>query len=138
MTRLILTIAVAAVVGLAAFVWQRLQKPAAPTDLGGELPTVLDRDDFTGADVPWLIAVFSSATCMACADVLAHVRSIESSTVAVQDVEVALDPELHRRYRIDSVPATLAVDRDGVVRGSWLGPLAPADQAELDDLILTR
>jgi hypothetical protein len=44
--------------------------------------------------------------------------------VAVQEVEVGVDADLHGRYSIDAVPTTIIADADGVVRGSFLGPVS--------------
>ena len=68
------------------------------------LPEQLDRADFVAPDRPWLVAVFTSATCATCADVQAKVEVLASDDVAVDAIEYTTRPDLHRRYRIDAVP----------------------------------
>ena len=47
--------------------------------------------------------------------------------MAVQQVEVTAEPELHRRYGIDAVPLTLVADEQGVVVKHFIGPLTATD-----------
>jgi hypothetical protein len=47
--------------------------------------------------------------------------------VAVADVELADEPELHRRYGIDAVPLLVLADAEGVVRASFVGPPSATD-----------
>ncbi|HZY08991.1 MAG TPA: thioredoxin family protein, partial [Ilumatobacteraceae bacterium] len=72
-------------------------------------------------------AVFSSATCMTCADVAAKAEVLRCSQVGVVDVEYSAAPELHRKYNVDAVPITVIADRDGVVRASFVGPMSATD-----------
>ena len=53
----------------------------------GRVPTQLDRADFDRPDAPWLVAVFTSATCDTCADVVAKAEVLASDDVAVDHVE---------------------------------------------------
>ena len=113
-----------ALVGLAivvALIVDR-RRPAPPTQPTWAVPSQVDRDDFDGRDKPWLVAVFTSATCSTCAGVWARVRPLENDDVAVQEVEAVLRKDLHQRYGVDAVPMLLVVDREGVVRGSLVGP----------------
>lgn len=134
MDRLLLVLVLASGAVLAAWAIQRLRPAAAPTNLGAT-PEQLDRGDFVAPGAPWLIAVFSSLTCLACADVQRSVAAFEGRDVAVQDVEVGADGAMHSRYRIESVPTTLLADGTGTVRGAWVGPLSALDTAELSRLI---
>src|SRR4029453_12297661 len=94
----------------------------APGAHGADLPQALDRADFPTATAPWLLAGFTSATCATCAGVLASVSGLAAADVAVVDVEWGGDRELHRRYRIDAVPAVAVVDRGSNVHRWLLGP----------------
>ncbi len=120
-----LVIAVAAVV--VAVVVQRRQRPAAPTATGYNVPDQLDRADFARPQAPWLVAVFTSATCHSCAAVWDKARMLDSDVVATHEVEVTASGELHGKYGIDGVPATVVADIDGVVRASFLGPVTATD-----------
>jgi hypothetical protein len=111
---------VAAAIVIAIIVERR--RPAPPTQPKWAVPSQLDRDDFDGRDVPWLVVVFTSATCTTCKDVLVKARPLESPHVAVQEVEAVARKDLHQRYAIDAVPMLLLADAEGVVRGSLVGP----------------
>ena len=83
--------------------------------------------DFERPDAPWLVAVFTSATCHTCADVVAKAAVLASDDVAVTDIEWQTQRDVHDRYRIDSVPLLVIADREGVVRGSFAGPVTATD-----------
>ena len=124
MVKLVIVGAVVLVAVAAAFVAQRRRPapPSNPTDYTA--PAQLDRADFPGPDAPWLVAVFSSATCSTCAEVWTRAQVLESEVVAVAEVEAQRDAELHRRYRIEAVPITVVADSTGVVRRSFVGPVS--------------
>ena len=128
-TLIVMAIAAAAAVALA--LWQQRRQRAAPTAARGEPPTSLDRRDFRDPEAPWLIAVFTSATCSSCAAVLAELREQESADVVVADVEVAAEPRLHRKYAIDSVPTAVIADATGDAKLAFVGPLGPDHRAAL-------
>lgn len=121
MTRVLLAVGLVAIAIAVALIVER-RRPAPPTQPTWAVPSQLDRDDFDGRDKPWLVLVFTSATCTTCAGVWARVRPLENDEVAVQEVEAVERKDLHQRYAIDAVPMLLVVDRDGVVRGSLVGP----------------
>ena len=120
---------VAAVVGFAAgvAVVVRRRRPEPPTQGKWPVPTQLDRADFDRPDAPWLVVVFSSTTCLSCADAVEKAEVLASAEVVVQDVEVTASPDLHRRYGIDAVPVTVVADGDGVVRASFVGAPSATD-----------
>ena len=120
---------VAAVVGFAAgvAVVVRRRRPEPPTQGKWPVPTQLDRADFDRPDAPWLVVVFSSTTCLSCADAVEKAEVLASADVVVQDVEVTASPDLHRRYGIDAVPVTVVADGDGVVRASFVGAPSATD-----------
>ncbi len=139
MERLVLALvlgALAAVVALVAA--RRDRRRQEPVRTGFVVPDQLDRADFVRPGAPWLVAVFSSATCDACAGVIERARPLDSAEVAFQEVEVGLRADLHRRYGIDGVPTTVIADARGAVRAHFLGPMTAAELwatvAELRDL----
>ena len=54
-------------------------------------------------------------------------QALASPSLAVAEVELATEPELHRRYGIDAVPLVLLADAEGVVRASFVGPPTATD-----------
>lgn len=116
-------VAVAVVVGL---VLRRRQVVQAPTQPSVAVPAQLDRADFA-APTPWLVAVFSSATCTTCADVVRKARVLSSPEVTVLDIEFGSAKDLHRKYNIEAVPVVAIADADGVVRAGFAGPVTATD-----------
>ena len=127
MDRLALAVIFALVAAGVALVLGRRARPDAPTQPSGRVPEQLDRGDFDRPDAPWLVAVFTSQTCDACADVRGKVEVLASDQVAVAAIEYPGDRELHERYHIDAVPLVVIADPDGVVRRSFLGPVTATD-----------
>ena len=103
------------------------RRPEAPTQGNWAVPAQLDRADFARPDAPWLVAVFTSATCDSCAKAVEHAKVMASESVAVDEAEVKARPDLHRRYHIDAVPIIVVADADGVVRTSFTGPPSATD-----------
>ena len=95
MDRLLLVLALVSVAGAAAFVVQRRSTPDPPTQTSWSVPTQLDRTDFAGTGTPWLVAVFSSATCLSCRDTWGKVTPLASDEVAVDEVEVGARKAIH-------------------------------------------
>jgi hypothetical protein len=122
---LVVVLAVVAVV--VAYVVQRRQAPAAPTPTGYNVPDHVDRADFARPEAPWLVAVFTSATCSTCAGTWEKARLLDSDVVVTEEVEVSARQDLHGKYRIDGVPATVVVDAEGAVQASFLGPVTATD-----------
>ena len=127
-------LAVAAVLIVVAVVVARLlerRRPAPPTQSGVRAgwtpPAQLDRSDFAGGDRPWLVAVFTSATCESCKATTAKASVLESPQVAYQDIPWQDRKDLHDRYGIEVVPLTLLVDPDGVVQASFVGEPTATD-----------
>lgn len=123
MARILIVGLVVAGALLVAFLLQR-RKPDAPIRTGYSTPEQLDRGDFDRPDAPWLVAVFTSATCATCADVWTKAQVLASADVVVQQLEYGRDRALHERYAVDAVPALVVADRDGVVQRSFLGPVS--------------
>ena len=126
MTNLLLVAAGTALALVVSLVARR-RRPDAPTQGGFQLPVQVDRSDFPHTDTPWLVVVFTSATCNACADVLSKARVTESREVAVVDVEYTERRDLHDRYAIAAVPSLVVVDAVGAVRAGFLGPVKAQD-----------
>ncbi|MHB1137561.1 MAG: thioredoxin domain-containing protein [Microthrixaceae bacterium] len=125
MERLVLALALAAVAVGVVLVLQRRER-VGPTDAISEFraPTRLDRADFDRPDAPWLVAVFTSATCSTCADVWAKSEVLRSEQVVVQQIEAVEHPELHRRYDVQAVPIVAIADARGAVGSSFMGPVS--------------
>jgi hypothetical protein len=124
--RVLIAAAIIVVAVIVAAVARR-RRPDAPTQPGRAVPTQLDRHDFDRPEAPWLVAVFTSATCDSCADVVAKAAVLASDDVAVVHAEWQTRKDLHERYRIDGVPLLVIADHDGVVRRSFAGPVSATD-----------
>lgn len=124
MDRVIIAVVLAAVAICVALLMQRRRADVPTQPRSYDAPVQLDRSDFDGPDVPWLVAVFSSATCSTCADVVTKAEVLASPQVAVQEVEAVRDKTLHDRYGIEAVPIVAIADGDGVVRASFVGPVS--------------
>ena len=127
MDRLIVAVVIVAVVGVVAVVARRRRVPDAPTQRRFTAPEQLDRNDFARPEAPWLVAVFSSATCDVCAQVIAKAKVLECTDVAVVEVEYGANRTLHERYSIDAVPTVVVADSRGVAVATFLGPMTATD-----------
>lgn len=124
-------VVIAAVVLVAAVavgvVLRRRRVVDAPTQPEFSAPAQIDRADFSSATAPWLVAVFSSASCEACADVVSKAVVLASDDVAVVEVEYPAATAMHRKYHIDAVPIVVIADSAGVVRANFVGPVTATD-----------
>jgi hypothetical protein len=127
--RLLVAVAIAAVAALIAFAVRRRRSAAPPAQVSRDGPSQLDRADFGHPEAGWLVAVFTSATCDACAEVAGAARGLAADDVAVVEVGYQTDRRTHERYRIAAVPMVVIADRDGVVRAGRLGPVGSAELA---------
>lgn len=127
MERVVLVLVLAAVAVVVAVVAQRRRRPPAPTVTGHVLPDRLDRADFTRPEAPWLVAVFTSATCNTCAGVWDKAALLAGDEVAVQQLEAKERRDIHERYRVTAVPAVVVADATGTVRARFLGPVTATD-----------
>lgn len=123
---LLVLVLVLVAAGIAAWVARR-KDPGRPVTTGGNLPSHVRRSDFDRPEAPWLVALFSSATCASCADARRVVEPLESVDVAVTEVEFTAQRALHERYAIDAVPSVIVCDSSGAVRAGFLGPPKAAD-----------
>ncbi|MCU1497357.1 MAG: hypothetical protein JWM47_1310 [Acidimicrobiales bacterium] len=110
-----------------ALLLRRQDRDAPEQGASWTVPVQLDRRDFDHPEAPWLVAVFSSATCLSCQDTWAKAELLRSEAVAVQDVEAVGRKDLHQRYQVDAVPMVLVADADGVVQRSFVGPPTATD-----------
>jgi protein-disulfide isomerase len=99
----------------------RRRRPEPPTQPKWAVPTQLDRGDFDRPDVPWLVVVFSSATCASCEAAWDKVAMMASDDVAVQDVPWQGRQGLHKRYGVEAAPTIVVADGEGVVQASFVG-----------------
>ena len=123
---MLLAVAIALAVAALAVVLQR-RRPEPPSQRRWAVPAQLDRFDFDRPGAPWLVAVFSSATCGACATALARAQAAACADVAVQEVEFVARRDLHERYNIETVPMLVVADRNGVVRAHFMGTPAEGE-----------
>lgn len=116
-----LLVALAGAAAAVAAVIRARTRSDPPTRAAWAVPDHLDRREFARPEAPWLVAVFSSATCLACRATWEKARALESDEVAVQELEATDRADLHARYGIDAVPLVVVAGPDGTVRGSFLG-----------------
>ena len=123
----VLIAAAIVLVAVAVALVSRRRRPDPPTQPARSVPTQLDRRDFARPDAPWLVAVFTSATCHTCADVVAKAEVLASDDVVVDHAEWQTRKDVHDRYRIDAVPLLVIADGEGVVRHHVAGPVSATD-----------
>lgn len=127
MARFVIAAVLVVIAVVVAVIVDRRKRNDAPTQPHWAVPQQLDRNDFAGPEVPWLIAVFTSATCDSCKDTMAKARVLASDDVVVDEAEVSARKDVHDRYGIDAVPLVVIADAEGVVRGHVLGPPTATD-----------
>ena len=138
MNPVLIVLALVAVGLLAAFVINSRQDKPEPTQgANWSVPIQLDRSDFDRPDASWLLAVFSSETCLACQATGQKAEALASDAVVVQDIGFGARRDLHEKYSIDAVPMLLIADSEGEVRRSFVGEPSTSDlwavMAELRD-----
>jgi thioredoxin-related protein len=127
MTGLLLAIPIGLAAVVVAAVVQRRTNRHEMTQTGFGVPSQLARADFARPDTPWLVVLFSSATCDSCASAWDKVKHLASDDVAVEDAEAVERKDLHERYKVEAVPTIVVVDGEGAVRASFLGTPTAAD-----------
>lgn len=120
MQRLVIVAVLVALAVTVAFVLDR-RRPAPPTQPRWAVPTQLDRDDFADRARPWLVVVFTSATCESCERATAKAQVLRSPWVGYQEVSYQDAKDLHDRYAVEAVPTIVMADHEGVVRASFVG-----------------
>ena len=127
MERLLVALVIVVVVGIIALAIRRRRVPDAPTQRRHTVPEQLDRSRFPRPEAPWLVAVFTSATCDVCRGVLDKAAVVACDEVAVAEIEYTAERSLHEQYSIDAVPTLVIADRSGVVVASFVGPMTATD-----------
>lgn len=127
MNRLLIALVIVAAAVTISQVVKRRRPADAPTQVQRSIPSQLDRRDFSNADSPWLVAVFTSASCSTCSDVAEKAEVLRSSSVAVEIIEFGARRNLHERYGIDAVPCLVLAGSDGAVAAGFLGPVTATD-----------
>jgi hypothetical protein len=126
-TQVVIAVVVLAVALDVGAVLRRRHVADAPTQPEFSVPMQIDRADFAEFGAPWLVAVFSSASCNSCADVVRKAKVLACAEVDVVDVEYSAAAALHRKYHVDAVPIAVVADSAGVVRASFVGPITATD-----------
>lgn len=137
MERLVLAgVLVLAAVAISVLVQRRRRTTPFPvSELA--VPAVVDRKDFERPSAPWLLVVFTSATCDTCARAVEVVGSLAvDHGLPLVVVEHPGRADLHDRYAIEAVPATLIVDEAGLVRHHVLGRVVAEDLSPILDRLL--
>ena len=120
--RIAIALVVVAVVGTIAFVVNRRQAIDGPTQPKvWPVPGQLDRNDFIGPAVPWLLVVFTSSVCDTCERIVRMAEPMASPQVSVQVVPYQARKDLHQRYSVEAVPCVALADADGVVHVGFVG-----------------
>jgi hypothetical protein len=127
MMQAVLVVVVGSVAVAVAALLRRRDADAPDQGPSWAVPTQLDRADFIRPEAPWLVAVFTSATCLSCSETWQKVEILDSADVAVQEAEAVERADLHARYHIDAVPMVLVADATGAVVRSFLGPPSTSD-----------
>jgi thioredoxin-related protein len=125
--RLVLVVVLVVAAVAVAVVIERRRRPDPPTNVGHALPGRVDRRDFARPEAPWLVVVFTSATCSTCAGVWDKARHLASDEVAVHEAEFGGARDIHARYAVTAVPTLVVVDAAGDVRAGFMGPVTATD-----------
>lgn len=110
-----------------AFILERRRSapPTQPTRFA--VPVQLDRDDFPGAETPWLVVVFTSAACDTCAAATAKASVLAAPDVTYAEIAWQTRKDLHERYGVEAVPCIVIADAEGIVRASFIGEPTATD-----------
>ena len=125
--RVVIALALFAVLAGVAWWLERRRRADAPSQATFEAPAQLDRRDFPHPERPWLVALFTSSTCLSCEGLYDKARPLESDDVAVVELEFNDARALHERYHVDVAPLTVVADRDGIVQASFVGAFTATD-----------
>ena len=112
---------VAVVAGLALLLERRRRSDAPSQPRRWPMPAQLDRADFEGTSVPWLAALFTSATCDSCTRIEQMVAPLAAPSLAVTVLAWQDHKDLHDRYGIEAVPCFVLADEEGIVRYGFVG-----------------
>ena len=115
------------VIGIVVAGVLRRRPPTGPPRDAYPVPRQLARADFPRPDAPWLVAYFSSATCDSCRTLGPKVAVLQSSDVAVCEVDFSEQRVLHERYEISAIPMVVVADAEGVVLRAFVGSTSATD-----------
>jgi hypothetical protein len=124
--RVVIAVLILLTVGGVALLMRRRRPDAPPRDVY-PVPKQLDRGDFPRPDAPWLVALFSSATCDSCHGLGDKLTPLDTVDVAVCEVDYERQRELHEHYELAAIPTTVVVDHEGVVRKAFVGAFTATD-----------
>ena len=127
MLQIVIAVAMVVLGSALGGVLRRRRTSDAPTQPRLDIPAQLDRSDFPNVTTPWVVAVFSSASCDACASVMHKAAVLQTSEVAVVEVEFGAARALHTKYGIEAVPLVAIADEHGVVHHGFAGPMSATD-----------
>lgn len=125
MERYLIALAVLAVALVLARILRERRSPAVAPSRDWHLPSHIDPADVGITDGRWAVVMFSSTTCETCRSVREAAAPLESDTVALVEVPYQTEKQLHDRYGIEAVPATVVMAPDGDVRAAWIGVIEP-------------
>jgi thioredoxin-like negative regulator of GroEL len=140
MTRLFIATALAALVALVTRFVDRRHTSHPLAVRRGALPTQVPAVEVGIGDGPAII-IFTESSCRSCQDAIRLIRGPAGGGISVADIEYGAQPDLHKRFGIDTVPTTVVVDEKGSVVAGWTGrvdlseltlALAQVVQSELD------
>jgi len=121
--RVAVVVVVFAIVAAIGWWFERHRRTDAPPQSADQVPgpRQLDRADFARPEAPWLVALFTSATCESCQGLYDKAKPLESPDVVVVECEFPRERELHARYHIEAAPLTVVADGRGVVHATLVG-----------------
>ena len=120
MSRLLIAVIIAAAVSLVAVLVNRNSASQLVSVRRNLLPTRVPAVE-VGLEAGPAIIIFTESNCHSCQVVVRLIRGPAGAGIPVADVEFGMEPALHRRFEIDTVPTTVVVDHEGSVISGWTG-----------------
>jgi len=120
MTRLLIAVAIAGGVSLLAVLFKSVSAAQVVSVKRNALPTRIPASE-VGLEVGPAVIVFTESSCDSCQTAVRLVRGPAGAGIRVADIEYGAEPELHKKFAIDTVPTTLVVDSEGNVLAGWTG-----------------
>ena len=91
------------------------------------VPKQLDRADFPRPEAAWLVTLFSSAACDSCQGLGAKLEPLESSDVAVCEIDAEHTARSIAATSSPPSPPRVIADHEGVVRRAFVGAFTATD-----------
>jgi thioredoxin-like negative regulator of GroEL len=120
MTRLLIAVAIAGGVSLLAVLFKSGSAAQVVSVKRNALPTRIPATE-VGLEAGPAVIVFTESSCDSCQTAVRLVRGPAGAGIRVADIEYGAEPELHKKFAIDTVPTTLVVDSEGNVLAGWTG-----------------